>query len=1208
MTSRARSGVFLSYARKDGEPFAAMLRDRLREKAPDIVVKQDRILLEGGVGWWKQLAEAIDSVEFLVLVMTPSSMQSEMVRREWRYARQQGVCVYPVKGAPDSELRFTDLPRWMSKAHFFDIDREWESLVSHLRKGCDTARVPFMAPDLPENFVNRPEEFGRLKNLLLSPDRKDPVAITTSLSGAGGFGKTTLAAALCHDEDIVQNFDDGILWVTLGQNANVMNGLVTAYAALTGDRPGFANEEDAAFQLGQTLEELTCLLVIDDVWDEAHLRPFLRGGRGSARLFTTRMAAIATGARSVSVEEMREGESLQLMTRGVPGLDERRARLVSERLGDWPLALELAVAMMREGIAQGDSVEHSAQWLIQILDRQGPRGLEGTAGLPQHRSIDSVLAGSLKLLNSADRNRLKDLSIFPANIPIPLTAATSLWRASEFESTKTAQLLARLSLVKFDRGRGFVLLHDVIRNWLAVETDNAVELHSRLVDAWPEWGRLPDKYAWRWLPWHLAQAGRRPEIERLLWDPQWLRAKLRATDVNALIEDFDHLKPAREAELIQDALRLSSHILAKDPSQFNSQLAGRLLLYEREPVLQRFSVALAETADSPWLRPLVPVLESPGTGLVRTLAGHTSSVQCVAVTADGRWAVSGSYDRTLKFWDLETGDEVRSLRGHSDTVNAVAVTPDGRHVITGSADSTLRVWDLETGSEMRSFTGHSSAINAVAVTSDGRRVVSACKDRTLKVWDLEAGVEVRTFAGHYREVTAVAVTPDGRRAVSASPDKMIMVWDLESGAELRTLAGHTSSVQCVAVTGDGRRVVSRSYDNTLKVCDLESGAELHTLVGHTASVECVAITADGRRAVSGSHDKTLKVWDLETGAEVRTLAGHSDTVKAVAVTPDGRRAISGSSDSTLRIWDLEIGFEARTRPGHDGAVTGVAVTPGGRLVVSSSKDRSLKVWDLKTGAELRTIEGHSHEVNGVAITPDGHRAVSASSDETLKVWDLETGAELRELVGHSDRVRAVAVTPSGQFAVSVSDDKMLRVWSLETGDEVRTIRGQSKWIYCVAVTPDGRRAVSGSWNLVKGWDLKSGEDTRTLAGHTSQILAVAITPDGHHAVSGSRDETIKVWDLVNGGDPRTLARHSNSVNGVAVTPDGQWVFSASNDHTLKIWNIQTGEPVATFVCESFALCCACADSRTFLAGDQGGRLYILALETPQEDEVQLNQS
>ena len=233
-----------------------------------------------------------------------------------------GVCVYPVKGAPDSELHFSELPRWMSKAHFFDIEKEWETFVAHLRKGCDTPRVPFMAPDLPENFIERPDEFGRLKNLLLSPDRKETVAITTALSGAGGFGKTTLAAALCHDEDIIQNFDDGILWVTLGQNPNVMGGLVTAYAALTGERPGFASEEDAAFQLGQKLEDRTCLLVIDDVWDEAHLRPFLRGWQRMRKtLHHAQRGDCVLKARPVNVDEMSAAESLALISKGVPGLD-----------------------------------------------------------------------------------------------------------------------------------------------------------------------------------------------------------------------------------------------------------------------------------------------------------------------------------------------------------------------------------------------------------------------------------------------------------------------------------------------------------------------------------------------------------------------------------------------------------------------------------------------------------------------------------------------------------------------------------------------------------------------------------------------------------------------------------------------------------------------------------------------------------------------
>ena len=83
--------VFISYARIDGEPFATQLRQRL--EAEHIPLWQDRVGLEGGKDWWLQITEALDVVEFLVLVMTPSAMHSETVRKEWRYARQQGVCV-----------------------------------------------------------------------------------------------------------------------------------------------------------------------------------------------------------------------------------------------------------------------------------------------------------------------------------------------------------------------------------------------------------------------------------------------------------------------------------------------------------------------------------------------------------------------------------------------------------------------------------------------------------------------------------------------------------------------------------------------------------------------------------------------------------------------------------------------------------------------------------------------------------------------------------------------------------------------------------------------------------------------------------------------------------------------------------------------------------------------------------------------------------
>jgi hypothetical protein len=246
--------------------------------------------------------------------MTPAAMQSEMTRKEWRYARQRGVNVYPIKGCRDTELDYTSLPNWMRKAHFFDLDREWETFVNYLKSDREPKRIPFMAPDLPEGFIQRPREFEQLMARLVDPTHENPIAITTALQGAGGYGKTTLAIALCHDDRVIDAFDDGILWVTLGQNPNVVAELTKLYKALTGDQPAFVDEKDAELKLREKLENRNCLLVIDDVWQGWRLKPFLQGGKKTcARLITTRRMDLVTDARPVHVDEMTTQEAVALL-------------------------------------------------------------------------------------------------------------------------------------------------------------------------------------------------------------------------------------------------------------------------------------------------------------------------------------------------------------------------------------------------------------------------------------------------------------------------------------------------------------------------------------------------------------------------------------------------------------------------------------------------------------------------------------------------------------------------------------------------------------------------------------------------------------------------------------------------------------------------------------------------------------------------------
>ena len=192
--------------------------------------------------------------------------------------------------------------------------------------------------------------------------------------------------------------------------------------------------------------------------------------------------------------------------------------------------------------------------------------------------------------------------------------------------------------------------------------------------------------------------------------------------------------------------------------------------------------------------------------------------------------------KNLQVWNLETGRALNTLFGSFDPVLDVAVSADGRRAVSVSEDKTLTVLDLESGRRLRTLIGHSGPVLDVAVTPDGRRAVSASDDKTLKVWDLETGRALRTLEGHSGPVCGVAVSGDGLRVVSASGDNTLKVWDSETGRALRTLEGHSGWVLGVAVSADGRRVVSASADNTLKVWDLETFPALDTLAGYSTWV------------------------------------------------------------------------------------------------------------------------------------------------------------------------------------------------------------------------------------------------------------------------------------------------------------------------------------------------------------------------------------
>jgi len=250
--------------------------------------------------------------------------------------------------------------------------------------------------------------------------------------------------------------------------------------------------------------------------------------------------------------------------------------------------------------------------------------------------------------------------------------------------------------------------------------------------------------------------------------------------------------------------------------------------------------------------------------LLFTLKEHSSWVSAVAITLNGKQLISSSYDNTLKVWNLETEGgfftfiwnlipddkpwnlisrrQRFTLTGHSNLVTAVAVTPDSKLAISGSWDNTLKVWNLEKRELMfPPLTGHNSGVMSVAVTPDGKQVISASTDNTLKVWNLEIAESPLPFPEHSNSVRVVAVTPDGKRVISGAGDKTLKVWNLQTRELLQvwnlkteksaysSFTDYSSSVTAATVSPDGKKLISGSADKNLKVWNLQTAEELVNL-------------------------------------------------------------------------------------------------------------------------------------------------------------------------------------------------------------------------------------------------------------------------------------------------------------------------------------------------------------------------------------------
>jgi WD40 repeat protein len=588
---------------------------------------------------------------------------------------------------------------------------------------------------------------------------------------------------------------------------------------------------------------------------------------------------------------------------------------------------------------------------------------------------------------------------------------------------------------------------------------------------------------------------------------------------------------ARAEPLYRQALEIRKTALGENHPDYAANLEGLANLYQdrgekaRAEPLQRQAAEIRKKARE---KPI----------LVLNAGGHTARVTQILFTPDGKELISVSDDKTIRTWDVATGEPRRVLRppiaaGVWGMIEAAALSPDG---------SLLAVGGLE-------YVGAGS----------------------IYLVSLDRGNIDRVLSGHALAIQALAFSPDGKRLASGSTDHTIRIWDTASGKCEKTLKGHTDVVRSLAFSPDGRHLASASLDKTCRIWLLEQGASDAILSGHTAWVRCIAWSPDGRTIASGGDDQ-VRLWEPD-GTPGKFFEKLGNGIQSVTFSPDSRELLFTRGGFTsfyaCSLLDLANGRERLRFTRHNNTVGRSDISPDGSLVATSGgNEQDIFVWRRSDGSVLHRLAGKGRSNYSAAWSPDGSAIAWGSTNwgNSFKATcPLELSFDLSELaIGEAARsgFRRGLTAQEGTQLVWKDRRTVAVKRDAQTDSELR-VPGQGNMVRCAALLPGDRAAVGSSGGLFM-FDIRSGYCIRQVAGHAGEVFAVAPSPDGRYLLSASQDQTLQVWDLRSYRWEPLLSLFVAGDDWIAWTPEGYYAASPGGEDLMG-WQVNHGpDKMATF--------------------------------------------
>jgi WD40 repeat protein len=690
--------------------------------------------------------------------------------------------------------------------------------------------------------------------------------------------------------------------------------------------------------------------------------------------------------------------------------------------------------------------------------------------------------------------------------------AVGIWQEAENQRRSVDELRRQLEKAQQGEARARDALDQVLylhrvelahREWLGGRVSRCLELLAECPERRRNWEyhyvrRLPEplltlRFADRTIAPPIQTVAFSPDGKRViggnrmvgisLWDAETGRELFSLEDAGPLREASSAPVEGSAASVVfsPDGLTVAGNVANHAALAIWDAASGKLRRTLRSPGLLG---ALAFHPDGRWLAGAAPagnaivpdviVIDTTGEKEPQILKGHRGHVEALAYSPDGKWLASGSTDKTVKLWNVVTGQEQATVSGFRQAVQCVGFSADSSLLAAGTTDGTIKVWRVADRQDLVALQSSSGAVHGLVFLGDNQRLATAMDNGAAVVWDVVKGEELFAFRGHLAPspmLNALACRPDGKRLATASSDGTVNVWDTTNSPEYRQFVLAPGPIEPLDFSAEGWHLLTT---------DLKGGVTLWDLMGSRPVLHC------------------------------QVVSGHP---VVAALAPKGTRFAVGSGDGSVKLFD-SAGSELFTLPGSRPLVRGLRFSPNGeRLAVCSGADGGpgeLEVWNLMTRQSDLTLSSPGGPVTNATFSPDGERLTWLGGENEVHccrvspsqaVWDVQSGGGMAQ---------GVLFAPDGSILAVAHLDGAVELRSPATGKLMQRLKRASGEGVAMAFSPDSKRLATGGPHASKVdiWDVETGQAVLAL----SDASFPAFSGDGHYLFSCGTNGTLRVWD------------------------------------------------------------------------------------------------